>query len=148
MELALACDFALAADHARFGFPEVTIGVIAGAGGLIRLPRRIGVARAMELLLTGRLIEAAEAAAIGLVARAVPAEGLHDEALRVAQGIAQASPVAVRATLELIDLVAGGGDDRLWQINDDALAQVLAGPDAAEGRRAFREKRAPSFTAA
>ncbi|MDW5597635.1 enoyl-CoA hydratase-related protein [Conexibacter stalactiti] len=148
MELALACDFALASDTARFGFPEASIGVVAGAGGLVRLPRRIPAASAMELLLTGRLVDAAEALAIGLIARVVPAARLADEAMRSVRAIAQASPSAVRATRELAGRASIPDEETLWRLNDAVLARILAGPDAAEGRRAFLARRAPNWAVA
>lgn len=148
LELALACDFALAADSARLGFPEVRIGVIAGAGGLVRLPRQIAPGHAAELLLTGRLIDAARAQAIGLIARAVPQDHLLDEALRAVHEIAAASPAAVRATRELLQHHASTGEEaELWRRNDAALELVLAGPDAAEGRQAFLQRRPPVWAA-
>jgi enoyl-CoA hydratase len=146
IELALACDFAIAADTARFAFPEVGIGVIAGAGGAIRLPSLIGPVRAMDLLLTGRSIGAAEAAAIGLIARAVPAQDLADEAMRAVESIAASSAAAVSATRELVTEATALGGEELWRRNDAVLARILNGPDAAEGRRAFLEKRLPRWT--
>lgn len=145
IELALACDFAIASEGARFAFPEVSIGVLAAAGGAIRLPRLIGTPRALDLLLTGRFISAQEAEAIGLVSRAVPAELLIDEAMRAVESIASASPAAVAATRELVADASALGEEALWRRNDEVLAQILNGPDAAEGRRAFLEKRAPQW---
>ena len=141
LEIALACDFALAADTARLGFPEVRIGVIAGGGGLVRLPRQIPVARAAELLLTGRLIGADESEAIGLIARAVQPDALMDAAWAVVDAIASASPAAVCETRALLRHAATLGEDELWRHSDAALERVLAGPDAAEGRQAFLDKR-------
>lgn len=145
LEVALACDLRIAADSATFGLPEVTRGIIPGAGGTQRLPRLIGPERALELILTGRRIDACEAERIGLVTRVVPLSELRAAALASAQAIAANAPLAVRACKGAV-----------WRGLDLALEeglrleQLLAEPvrqseDAQEGPRAFLEKRAPAF---
>jgi len=145
LEIALACDLRLASDQASFGLPEVTRGIIPGAGGTQRLPRLVGPERALDLILTGRRIDAHEAERIGLVSRVVPASNLRAEALAVANAIAENGPLAVRAAKAAI-----------WRGLDVPLEdglrleQLLAEPvrqseDAQEGPRAFLEKRSAEF---
>lgn len=144
-ELALACDLIVAAESARFGQPEVNLGLIPGAGGTQRMARAVGKARAMELVLTGRVITAEEAHRVGLVNRVVPVELLHDEAVALAQEIAARPPLAVRRAKAAVlaafetSLAAGLEHER------EALASLLATEDAREGIAAFLEKRRPSY---
>ncbi len=144
-EIALACDFIYAAETATFGLPEINLGLIPGFGGTQRLPRLIGANRAKELIFTGRMVPAAEAAQIGLVNKLVPAAALMEEALKTAKAIAAKGRVALRAAKQAInrglnvDLVTG------CQIEVDAFALALASPDAKEGTAAFLEKRKPVF---
>ena len=109
LELALACDLRIAAAGARFAFPEVTIGAVPGWAGSQRLPRFIGAGRAKQLMLAGEPIDAATAAAWGLVNEVVPAERLAPRALELARRIAQNAPTAVQATKQLVDAAAGEG---------------------------------------
>jgi E-phenylitaconyl-CoA hydratase len=145
LEIALACDIRIAADHARFGLPEVRVGSIPGAGGTQRLPRTIGASDAMLLLLTGDHIDAAEALRLGIVSRVVPLADLRREAEAIAARIAANAPLSVRAVKRL---VRQGRDMPL----DLAIAQerltfgVLRDTeDRVEGRRAFAEKRKPIY---
>jgi enoyl-CoA hydratase len=144
-EIALACDFIYAAETATFGLPEINLGLIPGFGGTQRLPRLIGANRAKELIFTGRMVPAAEAAQIGLVNKLVPAAALMEEALKTAKAIAAKGRVALRAAKQAInrglnvDLVTG------CQIEVDAFALALASPDAKEGTAAFLEKRKAVF---
>jgi len=145
LEIALACDLRIASENATFGLPEVTRGIIPGAGGTQRLPRLVGPERALDLILTGRRIDAVEAERIGLVTRVVPLCDLQQEVLVVANNIAQNGPLAVRAARSAV-----------WRGLDVSLEeglrleQLLAEPvrqseDAQEGPRAFLEKRTPEF---
>jgi crotonobetainyl-CoA hydratase len=143
LELALACDFIYAADHARFGFPEVVIGVAAGAGGMIRFPRVVGPARAKEHLMTGALFDAAEADRIGLVNAVVPAAELRERVLAVAERIAGNAPLGVELSRWVADESYGRGDAEAWAVSDRASDILLTSEDADEGRAAFLEKRPP-----
>ncbi len=146
LEMALACDLRVAADGAEMGLPEVGLGIIPGGGGTVRLPRAIGVARAKDLILTGRRVTAAEALAMGLVSRVAPAGTLREVALEVAGLVARNAPVSIRQAKRAID----GG---LHLDLDQALAHenrmyqdCLATKDRVEALRAFAEKRKPVFT--
>jgi enoyl-CoA hydratase len=144
-ELAMMCDIILAAETARFSQPEITLGIPPGAGGTQRLPRAIGKARAMEMILTGRMIDAAEAERSGLVSRVVPADKLMEEARAVATTIARLSPVAVQLAKELVDaayetpLAQGVREERRL------FHAAFATEDQKEGMAAFIEKRKPAF---
>lgn len=144
-ELAMICDYIIAADTARFGQPEIGLGVVPGMGGSQRLARAVGKAKAMEMVLTGRSMDAAEAERVGLVARVVPAAELVDEAMQAAEKIASMSkPVAmlakeaVNAAFEL-PLTEGVRLERRLIVSCFAL------DDQKEGMRAFVEKRTPHF---
>jgi enoyl-CoA hydratase len=144
-ELALSCDVIVAGDDAQFGQPEINLGVMPGAGGTQRLTRAIGRARAMDLVLTGRTITAAEAAAMGLISRVVPAEETLGAALELARTIASKAPVAVRAAKEAVRLAdelplsAGLRHERR------AFFALFASDDQGEGMSAFVEKRKPQW---
>ena len=145
-ELAMACHLRVASESARFGQPEVKLGLGPGYGGTVRLPRLVGRGRALELLLTGAMIDAQEAWRIGLVNRVVPADRLMADARGLLAGILENGPLAVQACLSLVDR---GLDLSL----EDALAQeaswfglLSATADMREGTRAFLEKRKPAFT--
>jgi enoyl-CoA hydratase len=145
-ELAMACTLRVAADTARFGQPEINLGLIPGYGGTQRLPRLVGRGRALELLLRGHAIDAAEAYRIGLVDRVVPAGELRGTARALAIELASKAPPAVRA---ILDAVGRGLDMPLAdaQRYEAALFALAAGTDdMKEGTRAFLEKRKPSFT--
>jgi enoyl-CoA hydratase len=145
-EIMLSCDLVVAAEHARFGIPETSVGLIAGAGGLIRLPKRIPVAVALELALTADPISAERAHTVGLVNRVVPGEQVLDEALGLAKRIARNAPGAVRASKELIRTSADLGEAEAWALNDELFAAAAGAPDALEGATAFAEKREPRWT--
>jgi enoyl-CoA hydratase len=145
-ELAMACTLRVAADTARFGQPEVKLGLTPGFAGTQRLPRLVGKGRALDLLLTGRLVDAQEALAIGLVNRVVAAASLADEAKALAQTLARLAPFAMRS---IIDAVGRGLDMALPEA--EFLEAALFGlcfstDDMREGTRAFLEKRAATFT--
>ena len=144
-ELAMLCDFILAADTAKFGQPEISLGVMPGMGGTQRLTRFVGKSKAMEMILTGRMMDAAEAERSGLVSRVVPADQLLDEALKAAGRIASLSPLAVMMNKELVQtayettLTAGVAVERRL------FHSLFAFEDQKEGMAAFVEKRKPGF---
>lgn len=144
-ELALACDLLVAAESARFGQPELGVGLVPGAGGTQRLARSVGKGGAMEMVLTGRPMTAYEAERRGVVSRVVPAELLRDEAIALAQEIAAKPPLAVRrakeAVLKAFELPLREGLD----FERQTLLGILETSDAQEGITAFLEKRAPKF---
>ncbi len=144
-ELALLCDMLIAGEGARFGQPEINLGIMPGAGGTQRLTRAVGKSRAMELVLTGRHMTASEAAATGLVTRMVPDEVTLEEAKKLAQTIAQKAPAAVRLAKESIlkafDTTLEGGLD----YERKAFYLLFATEDKTEGIQAFLNKRAPVF---
>jgi len=144
-ELAMACDFIYASADARFGQPEINLGIIPGVGGTQRLARLMGQGVAKELCLTGRIINAEEARVRGLVAQVFPAETLMDESLKVARSLARKGRVALRAVKRVID--RGGGMDlrSACALETEAFALCFASPDAKEGAAAFLEKRPPQF---
>lgn len=144
-ELVLACDLVVAAENATFGFPEVARGLIAGAGGLLRLPSRVPRAVAMEYALTGRRMTAEVADRWGLISRVVPAGTALEEALGLASEIAANAPLALRATKELVNRA---GDPSVLDVarQDELLELVMASPDAHEGAAAFAEKRPPVWS--
>jgi enoyl-CoA hydratase/carnithine racemase len=144
-EIMLACDLVVAAEHATFGIPEVKRGLVAGAGGLFRLPKRLPRAIAMELGLTGNPIDAARAMQIGLINRVVPADSLIDEALSLAGEIAENAPLAVHWTKRMMKEAADLTDDEAWKLNAEAVATVFSSADAMEGPVAFAEKRKPNW---
>jgi enoyl-CoA hydratase len=145
-ELAMACDLIVAGDDAQFGQPEIRIGVMPGAGGSQRLTRAIGKAKSMELILTGRSIDAREAERLGLVTRVVPAEGTVESALALAGEIAAMPPLAVAAAKRAVNeayeapLAQGLADER------QAFFDLFATADQKEGMAAFVEKRPPRWS--
>ncbi|AWN44950.1 enoyl-CoA hydratase [Methylobacterium terrae] len=144
-ELALMCDFILAADTARFGQPEIKLGVIPGAGGTQRLTRAVGKAKAMELCLTGRMMDAAEAERSGLVARVVPAAELLDEAMKAAETIASMSLPAVMVAKESVDRAFETTLTEGIRYERRVFYGLFATHDQKEGMTAFVEKRKPNF---
>jgi enoyl-CoA hydratase len=144
-EMALACDFIVAAEHARFGQPEVKLGIMPGAGGTQRLPRRVGIGRGKELLFTGRMIDAKEAAAWGLVNHVVPAADVMPKALELARLIAENGPIAVRQAKKSVDR---GIELPLAEALDFEIQVYnicVPSEDRHEGVNAFNEKRKPVF---
>jgi enoyl-CoA hydratase/carnithine racemase len=144
-ELAMLCDFIIAAETAKFGQPEINLGVMPGIGGTQRLPRAVGKAKAMDMVLTARMMDAAEAERAGLVSRIVPADKLLDEALAAAAKIAAQSPLAVMMNKELVNaafettLATGVSMERRL------FHSLFAFEDQKEGMAAFVEKRKPDF---
>ncbi|MDE3085233.1 MAG: crotonase/enoyl-CoA hydratase family protein [Acidobacteriota bacterium] len=144
-EIMLSCDLVVAADHAIFGVPEVKRGLIAGAGGLLRLPRRIPRAVALELALTGEPIDAARALAVGLVNRVVPGATVLEEAVSLAEQIAANAPLAVRYSKRVMLESADLAEKDAWGLNDSTFSDIFTSADAMEGAVAFAEKRAPNW---
>jgi enoyl-CoA hydratase/carnithine racemase len=146
LELALACDLRIASDDCELGLPEVRVGLVPDVGGTTRLVRTVGYAKAKELILTGRMIPASEALAMGLVTEVAP-EGTHVEAaVRLAEEIAQNAPLAVGLAKRLIDLGASS-DAHTFQAMELLVQSILLPTDdAREGARALAERRAPRFT--
>ena len=145
-ELAMMCDFILAADTAKFGQPEINLGIIAGMGGTQRLTRAVGKAKAMEMNLTGRMMDAAEAERAGLVSRIIPAADLIEEALKTAGKIAAKSAVSVRAAKESVNR-AYESTLREGLLHERRLFHAMfATEDQKEGMTAFLEKRPAKFS--
>ncbi|MDP2988466.1 enoyl-CoA hydratase [Hydrogenophaga sp.] len=144
-ELAMMCDFIIAADNARFGQPEIKLGIIPGAGGTQRLPRAVGKAKAMDMTLTGRMMDAAEAERAGLVSRVVAVDKLMEEALGASLMISDYSQVAVMAAKEAVNRAFEGS------LNDGVMFErrlfhaLFATADQKEGMDAFVNKRKPAF---
>jgi enoyl-CoA hydratase len=146
LELALCCDLRVADERAKLGLPEVRLGVMPGSGGTQRLPRIIGVARAKEMILLGELIDAAEAAGIGLVNRVAPAGDAMAIAQELARTIASRGPIAIREAKRVIDIAGDTPLDEGLAAELDASERIFATDDMLEGARAFFEKRPPGFT--
>ncbi|OJU89063.1 MAG: enoyl-CoA hydratase [Burkholderiales bacterium 66-5] len=145
-ELAMMCDFIIAADNAKFGQPEIKLGVIPGAGGTQRLPRAVGKAKAMDLALTGRMMDAAEAERAGLVSRVVPLEKLMEETLGAALTIAGFSQIAVMAAKESVNRAFESGLSDGVMFERRLFHALFATQDQKEGMDAFVSKRAANFT--
>jgi enoyl-CoA hydratase len=145
-EIALACDLIVASEAAQFGIPEVKRGLIAGSGGLLRLPRRIPPQIAMELALTGDLLPATEARQWGLVNRLVPAGQALEAALALAERIAANGPMAVRVAKQVVSESPSWPAQETWARQNALLETVIKSEDAQEGARAFAEKRAPVWS--
>ncbi len=144
-ELAMACHIRLAAEHARFGQPEVKLGIGPGYGGTARLPRLVGRGRALELLLTGGMIDAAEAYRIGLVNRVVPGDKLLAESEAMLRTILENGPLAICACLEAVDAGMETTLDQALLLEANHFGLLSATSDMREGTAAFTEKRKPLF---
>jgi len=144
-ELALACDIIVAAEHARFGLPEPTVGLMAGAGGVHRLPRQIPLKMAMDLLLTARQITAQEAFRLGLVSEVVPADQLLATAQRRAEMILSCAPLSVRATKQSAMVGLRMPLEVALDHNYSMVQAMRESEDIVEGPRAFAEKRKPQW---
>jgi enoyl-CoA hydratase/carnithine racemase len=144
-EIMLSCDLVVAADHATFGIPEAKRGLIAGAGGLIRMPKRLPMAIALEMAMTGDPIDASRAYALGLVNQVVPAAALMAETLALAERIAANAPLAVRYSKKVMKQAAEVPEVDGWKINTEAVGVVFSSADAMEGPLAFAEKRPPKW---
>ncbi len=144
-ELAMMCDFIIAADSAKFGQPEVNLGVMAGMGGTQRLTRLVGRAKSMDMNLTGRFMDAEEAERSGLVSRVVPAKKLMDEAMSAAQKIAEKSMITVMAIKEAVHRADEVPLSEGVLFERRVFHALFATEDQKEGMRAFAEKREPQF---
>lgn len=144
-ELAMSCDWILASEQAVFGQPEINLGITPGFGGTQRLPRRIGNAAALEMLVTGRYVKAEEALSLGLVNRVTPAESLLAEALEMARVIAAKPPVAVRLIKEAVQRGQDLDLDSACLLENQLFGLCFSTQDQKEGMRAFLEKRKPGF---
>ena len=145
-EVAMGCDFIIAADNAKFGQPEIKLGIIPGAGGTQRLPRAVGKSKAMDLALTGRMMDAVEAERAGLVSRVVPLADLHAEADKAAQAMCGYSLLALMATKECVNRAYEAPLTEGLLFERRLFHALFSSSDQKEGMGAFLEKRAPHFT--
>jgi len=145
-ELAMMCDFIIAADNAKFGQPEIKIGVIPGAGGTQRLPRAVGKSKAMDMALTARMMDVTEAERSGLVSRVVPVDKLMEEALGAALVICSYSQIAVMAAKESVNRAFEGTLSDGMMFERRLFHSLFATQDQKEGMDAFLSKRSPNFT--
>ncbi len=144
-ELAMLCDFIIASDKARFGQPEINLGVAPGIGGSQRLTRLVGKSKAMDMCLTGRMMDASEAERSGLASRVVPHEHLMDEVRKIAAGIAGQSPLAIMANKEMVNAALDTTLTQGVQFERRLFHSLFAFEDQKEGMAAFVEKRKPEF---
>jgi enoyl-CoA hydratase len=144
-ELALACDIRIASDTASFGQPEINLGIIPGGGGTQRLPRLVGEGKAMEMILTGEIINAQEAFRCGLVNQVVPVDHLEAKTMEVANRIAEKSPIALRLAKEAVKLASRSNLDEGLRREVDLFALCFSSEDKDEGVKAFLEKRKADF---
>jgi enoyl-CoA hydratase/carnithine racemase len=140
-EIMISCDMVIAADHAKFGIPEASRGLVAGAGGLIRLPKRVPLTVAYEMALTAEPIDAARAYELGLVNHVVPGDQVLDAAISLAERIAKNAPLAVRTSKKIMHRALELNESDAWAASDEAFAMIGRSADALEGAVAFAEKR-------
>ena len=146
-EVALTCDLLVASTSAKIGIREVKVGLFAAAGGVFRLPARVGYAKAMEMALTGEPISAEEAMQAGMLSGLTAPEDLLESAVALAERIAENAPLAVAASKQLVRAAASGvEEDKLWEMQIPLQKSVFSSNDAKEGPAAFAEKRAPNWT--
>jgi enoyl-CoA hydratase len=148
LELALTCDLMVAAKGAKLGIPEVSVGLFAAAGGLLRLPSRVGYGKAMEMAITADPITAEEAHQYGLVARLAEPGSAVATAMELAERVARNAPLAVAASKQLVALAPGVTEEQFWEAQKSFYGPVFASHDAKEGPKAFAEKRPPDWTGA
>lgn len=146
-EIALTCDLLVAAAGAKIGIREVKVGLFAGAGGLFRLPSRVGYAKAMEMAITGDPITAEEAQAAGMVSQVTEPGKALDAAIALAERVAENAPLAVAASKKLVRAAAQGyNEEELWEMQKPLAKVVFKSNDAKEGPKAFAEKRKPNWS--
>ena len=146
LELALSCDLLVAARGARLGIPEVGVGLFAAAGGLLRLPSRVGYGKAMEMAITGDPITAEDGFEFGLIARLADEGSAVDVAMELATRVAKNAPLAVAASKQLVKATQGVTEAEFWTLQGTLQMSVFTSNDAKEGPRAFAEKRPPEWT--
>jgi enoyl-CoA hydratase len=146
LELALSCDLLVAAKGVKLGIPEVKVGLFAAAGGLLRLPSRVGFGKAMEMAITGDPITAEEGERYGLVARLTEPGQAVAAALELAERVARNAPLAVAASKQLVRAGHGVPEQEFWPIQAPVFRAVFSSNDSREGPRAFAEKRPPEWT--
>ena len=144
-EILISCDMVVAADHAKFGIPEAARGLVAGGGGLIRLPKLVPLAVAYEMALTADPISAQRAYELGLVNIVVPSAQVLDAAIALAERIAKNAPLAVRTSKEVMKKSRELNEADSWILNNDAFGMIVRSSDALEGAIAFAEKREPNW---
>lgn len=144
-EVALACDMRIASDKASFGQPEINLGIIPGGGGTQRLTRLVGEGKAMEIILSGEIISADTAFAIGLVNHVVPADQLETKTMEIAERMAEKSPIALRLAKESVKVASRSNLDEGLRREVDLFALCFSSEDKDEGVKAFLEKRKPEF---
>jgi len=146
LELALTCDLIVAAKGAKFGIPETSVGLFAAAGGLIRLPNRVGYGKAMEMAITADPITAEEAFAHGMVVRLTEPGEAVGTAMELAERVARNAPLAVAASKQLMRRSQGVSESDFWELQKEFFATVFGSNDSKEGPKAFAEKRPPEWT--
>ncbi|MBO0729083.1 MAG: crotonase/enoyl-CoA hydratase family protein [Acidimicrobiaceae bacterium] len=146
LELALSCDLIVAAKGARLGIPEASRGLFAAGGGLVRLPNRVGLSKAIEMAITADPISAEEAADLGLVARLAEPGTAVEVALQLAERVARNAPLAVAASKQLIKRSQGLTEAEYWELQTQFTTKVFGSEDAKEGAAAFAEKRPPNWS--
>ncbi len=146
LEIALSCDLLVAAEGAKLGIPEVGVGLFAGAGALLRLPKVLPYAKAMEMALTAKPIKAEEAHQLGMVAHVVPTGHALATAIELAESIAKNAPLAVAASKRIMKELSMQTDEEFWAGHNPIMHEVFGSEDAIEGATAFAEKREPNWT--
>jgi enoyl-CoA hydratase len=146
LELALTCDLLVASKGVKLGIPEAGVGLFAAAGGLVRLPIRVGFGKAMEMAITADPITAEEAFELGLVSRLTEPGQAVEVAMQLAERVARNAPLAVAASKQLVRLSQGVTEDEFWELQNPLSTRVFTSNDAKEGPKAFAEKRRPEWT--
>ncbi len=146
LELALSCDLLVAAKGAKLGIPEAGVGLFAAAGGLLRLPTRVGYSKAMEMAITADPITADEAYQYGMIARLTEPGGAVEAAIALAERVAKNAPLSINASKQLVKAALGITEAEFWELQKPLQASVFTSNDSKEGPKAFAEKRPPEWT--